>query len=237
MHVDFVRVSAIDGKKMSIEEFQEWTYPRNHFESKVRFTRELTKGEVGCFLSHRMCWKMLLSSGEDRALILEDDVEISVHAANYLLTDDWIPSDVKICQLNSPKRLSLGRIGRDKKIIDRDIILVQPRHPTPVGAFAYIISREAAEEALRLSHRLPAPVDDFLFSPWFSFCKKYETWRTAPALVVPRQGIQSDVGDRSKKTVKKAPFLIRHGLKRVLLEREVKKFQFNSEPYTFRLWE
>ena len=234
--VQYQRVSAIDGRKLSESEFNRLTYPLTHIGSKVKFTRELTKGEVGCFLSHKLCWEKLLTSNEKWALILEDDVVISPHAGRYLKCDDWLPPDVKLCQLNSPCELKWGRIGKDRKEVDSNITLVQPIYPTPVGGFAYFISREAAFEAVKLSDKFPAPVDDFLFSPWFEISKKFTVWRTSPSLVIPRNDVLSDIGDRSKKSVRKASFFIRHGLRRFLLDYNIKRFQRRGEEFIFKYW-
>ena len=75
--IPFERIPAVNGRTLSDQQISQITYPYDHFESKVRFTRELTKGEVGCFLSHRKCWERLLESEEEWALIMEDDINIS----------------------------------------------------------------------------------------------------------------------------------------------------------------
>ena len=234
--ISFERISAVDGRKLSQEVVANLTYPLTHVDSKVRFTRELTKGEVGCFLSHKLCWEKLLESTDKWALIFEDDIQISPYAAKYLSNDAWLPNDVKLCQLNSPKLFQNGRIGYERKKIDKDVTLIQPIYPTPVGAFAYFISREAATKAIELSDKFPAPVDDFLFSPWFDLSKQFRIWRASPSFAIPIQGVTSNIGDRSKKAVKKAPFYIRHGLSRVLLDRKIKKLQAQGEEFVFRFW-
>lgn len=37
--------------------------------------RNMTLGEIGCFLSHFELWKMQIEAGHDRVLVLEDDVQ------------------------------------------------------------------------------------------------------------------------------------------------------------------
>lgn len=237
LNIPFQRVPAIKGQDLSDDFVKSITYPSNHFETKVKFTRDLTKSELGCFLSHKLCWTLLLQSNEKRALILEDDIKISPHASPYLSNDQWLPESVKLCQLNVPCDEKVGRISLSIKKIDDNIDLVNPLYPTPIGAFAYFISREVAEEAINLSDRISAPVDDFLFSPWFSIVHRFNLWRTSPALVKPATGICSDIGDRSTKNVTKAPFFIRHGLTRFLLDRKVKKYQSKGKDFIFRFWE
>lgn len=236
LNVEFQRIPAVCGKHLSDDDVSNVTYPINHVETKTRFTRALTKGEIGCFLSHKICWQLLVESTDQRAVILEDDIEISPKASKYLQNDKWLPADVKLCQLNVPYDGKKGRIDFDICPIDENIRLVRPLYPTPVGGFAYIISREVAAEALSLSTRLPAPVDDFLFSPWFTISTKYVLWRTDPGLVIPSSNTLSDIGDRSKRSVIKAPFFIRHSLKRFLLDRKIKKFQHGGQSFVFKYW-
>lgn len=236
LNVPFERVSATCGENLSSDYINSILYPLNHVDSKTRFTRALTKGEIGCFLSHRTCWQLLVSSNEKRALILEDDIEISSKASVYLQDDEWLPSKVHLCQLNVPSDVIQGRIEFESLAIDENIRLVQPIYPTPTGSFAYIISREVAAEALRLSKKLPAPIDNFLFSPWFTISNKFKLWRTDPGLVKPASDLPSDIGDRSKKNVEKAPFFIRHGWRRFLLDRKIKKYQRGGQPFVFKFW-
>ena len=66
------RLEAVDGKLLSEEVVGNLT-------SSVHFSmgRELERGEIGCFLSHRKCWERLLDTDEKYALVLEDDLILS----------------------------------------------------------------------------------------------------------------------------------------------------------------
>ena len=236
--IDFQRVPGVDGFKISEEQKRELLYPIDHFESKVRFTRELTNGEIGCFLSHRECWKRLLDSDEKWALIMEDDIQISKRAAEYMKTDAWIPQEVEICQFSALSDEINGRISRRSTIgVDEFLRLVEPIYPTPLGTQCYLISRKAASAVLNDSKKLPAPVDNFLFSPWFGFCRKYVLYRTSPLLVIPNQDLATVIGSRGKRDVNKAPFWIRHGLQRFLMDREIRKYQKDGLDFTFKFEE
>lgn len=232
--LNFERIEAINGKLLSQETKDLLTYPFNHFESKVRFTRELTDGEIGCFLSHRKCWERLLSSNENFALILEDDIEIADIAVKYMNNDSWIPPSVEICQLSCLEAKQKGRINNKIITIDNFLQLVEPIYPIPLGTQCYIISRKVAKKALSLSERLPCPVDNFLFSPWFYISNKHTIWRTTPTLVIPKQNILSTIGNRDKTSVKKAPFFIRHGLTRMIMDHKIKHKIKKGTPFTFR---
>ena len=235
LNVSFSRLSAVNGRELQQNEIRKLSYAIDDRDIRVRYTRDLTPGEIGCFLSHRKCWKMLLESSHNWALILEDDIVISPLAANYMRSDSWLPSDVKICQLSCLKKTQCGRIAQ-KKAISNDIRLVNPIFPSPLGTQAYFISREFAEKAISLSEKFPAPVDDFLFSPWFDLSWRFKIWRTDPVLVIPSSDFNSDVGGRDKKNVTKAPFFLRHGLKRFLLNYKIHKYQKQGEEFEFKFY-
>lgn len=233
LKISFERIPAVNGRDLSDELISQITYPYNHFESRVRFPRTLTKGEVGCFLSHRKCWEKLIESNEEWALIMEDDIRISDSAPKYMLSADWIPSGVKIVQLSWSLPIQKGRIRDEVIPIDNIVDLVAPLYPEPLGCQCYIISREFAKAALSLSEKLEAPVDVIIFSPYFELANTFTVWRTAPTFVVANEEIESDIGQRTHKAVEKAPFLIRHGLTRILLKRKVKHYQSQGKEFTF----
>lgn len=237
LNIPFERISAVDGRNLSDSQIEKLSYSVKDRDIRIRFTRDLTVGELGCFLSHKLCWTKLIDSTEEWALIMEDDIQISSLATLYMQTDEWIPDNVKICQLSCLEKSQYGKIGDEIKKVDNNFKLVNPIYPTPLGCQAYFISREFASEAIRLSEKFPAPVDDFLFSPWFDLSWKFKIWRISPVLVIPSAQIGSDIGSRSKKHVNKAPFFLRHGLKRFLFDMKIKKFQRAGEDFTFQFFE
>lgn len=234
LDIEFERMPAVDGSVLTDDEIQSWTYPLDHFATKVRFTRNITRGEVGCFLSHRKCWRRLVESDQLWAMCMEDDIVVSDLAAKYMKTDDWLPSSIDVCQLSCLESCQKGRIGQKIIYIDDLMRLVQPLYPMPLGTQCYLISKRAAKRALELSERLPAPVDNFLFSLWFDLANEFQVWRTDPVLVTQNQNIASAIGSRSKKSVQKAPFWIRYGLTRFLLDRRIKKQQKMGQPFEFK---
>ena len=231
LSVPYERVPAINGKNLANEYKNEIVYPIDHFKTKVRFTRALSDGEIGCFLSHIKCWEKLINSEEDWALVMEDDIQISSLAGQYLNSDKWLPENIDICQLSSLNSNSCGRIKAPTLRVDNFLSLVQPIFPPPLGTQAYFISRAFAKRAIELSHKLPAPVDNFMFSYWFELATEFRIWRTNPILVIPQSGTASEIGDRKGKNMKKAPFWIRHGLTRLLLDHKIKKLQKKGIPF------
>ena len=62
--IEFTGIAAVDGRQISNETAR--SYP-------VRYFRPLTKGELGCALSHYRCWERIIEDGVDYGVILEDD--------------------------------------------------------------------------------------------------------------------------------------------------------------------
>ena len=72
--LDVEFVSAIDGRLMSVEE-QNVRFDFSAFQK--RYLKKVRPGEIGCTLSHQKCYKRLLESNENYALILEDDISVN----------------------------------------------------------------------------------------------------------------------------------------------------------------
>lgn len=213
------RISAVDGRKKTDREIEEILYPMD-YGKRYLFPRLLSKAEIGCFLSHRKCWQMLVESDEDWALIMEDDLIISDRAAYYMNDLSWLPENIKICQLSTHKHnWSLWVKKETIKLLNNDEIILplDKAH----GTQCYVISKEVAIAALKYSEKLLAPVDDYLFSPYFEINNLYGTYRVQPAVVTQfEEG--SVIGERKNESLK-APFFVRHGIKRFLIRNKIKR--------------
>lgn len=53
-------------------------------ESKIKIGRQLSPGEIGCYLSHINCLKKFLNTQDEYAIILEDDVKIDSKLADFI---------------------------------------------------------------------------------------------------------------------------------------------------------
>jgi GR25 family glycosyltransferase involved in LPS biosynthesis len=66
------------------------TYRQKHY--------ELTRGAIGCWLSHRNLWRNVLSTDKDCALIFEDDCMMARNL-HGILKESRVPTDWDICLL------------------------------------------------------------------------------------------------------------------------------------------
>ncbi|XP_015682890.1 probable inactive glycosyltransferase 25 family member 3 [Protobothrops mucrosquamatus] len=84
LEIDPLVVDAIDGralnsssiKKLGIDLLPGYYDPFSG--------RTLTKGEVGCFLSHHHVWKEVVERGLEKSLVLEDDIRFEAYFKRHL---------------------------------------------------------------------------------------------------------------------------------------------------------
>jgi len=189
------RVSAVDKLQLESAYLQQIVPPISS-SLKYYFPKEISRGEVACFLSHKKCWERLAQSSEDWALILEDDAILSPRAKQYFQCSDWIPDGVQIIQLFVIEAEWKCTVLPEKLMLPSGDCLLRPLVPH-FGCVAYFISRKAAIRALALSSLLTAPVDEFLFNFKSPFCREFSAWRLNPACVLHTSEFTSDVQDRA----------------------------------------
>lgn len=68
-----IRFNAVYGKDLTPEEIDAcYDKPAN----KQLFRRSLSLGEIGCYLSHRGIWQLMLDQNIEMAIVLEDDIDV-----------------------------------------------------------------------------------------------------------------------------------------------------------------
>lgn len=187
MGISFTFFDAIDGRGFSVDE-----YPHYH-RTLRRLTagRDLTGGEVGCYLSHKAVMERMLENGDERALILEDDVIfrddfVSVIQALIKKCDHW--HFVRF--LGSPKV---------ERSVQRRFLKLHGEHyltrlkTTPSGAHAYLIDRSAAKRLLQMMQRNAYPVDVLMGRSWRTGLGMLSVM---PGIAVHDEEAESAIGDK-----------------------------------------
>ena len=182
--IEAQRVSAIDGRKLSPEQLNSLV-PDLEDISKILCPRAISPGEIGAFLSHKECWRRLVSSEHNWALIMEDDLCFSSKAVDFMSTTSWIPKGINLVQLFVFKEKWEAIVDKKSFMVSNDAVLYHPYKPNPIGSQAYFISKKAAQCALNLSEKLMSPVDEFLFNPISDFARAFPVYRLNPAVVRP----------------------------------------------------
>jgi len=114
----FERVTATDGALLSDKEFDRLTSKRN-------WPYELTRNEVGCFLSHRECLRRIAENDDPWGAIFEDDIILSQNICPLLKDVSWIPEGTDIVKLDTAEIICI--VGRTRPIIHHNQL------PSPIS--------------------------------------------------------------------------------------------------------
>jgi len=160
------RFPAVDGKELSDEELM--------IESNRMAMFLQPRGVIGCYLSHKRFWQMVVDKDLDYAIIFEDDVEL-VSDFKRKLEDNWknlnhqIKSTFDVLMLGAigmvhPEgkdglglHLFSAYIGGKRKRIHLTENVIQPSRPA--GTHAYMVSNKGARKLLELCKRATFHVD------------------------------------------------------------------------------
>ena len=123
---------------------------------------DLSHGEIACALSHQSALKEFLQTSEMCALIVEDDVKLSLYAGEFLkCTEKWLSvrMNKQLCIVLS--QASAVRYWTSRKWIG-DIRMTRPVAVS--GAIAYVVNREGAKKILTANHEpIRTTSDDWRF--------------------------------------------------------------------------
>ncbi|KAJ6654623.1 hypothetical protein lerEdw1_006776 [Lerista edwardsae] len=160
LEIDPLVVNAVDGSALNSSDIKKLGVNLLPGYYDPFSGRTLTKGEVGCFLSHYHVWKEIVEQGLEKAVVLEDDVRFGAHFKTRLLR---LMVDLEEAQL-SWDLIYLGRKqvnSEDEELLEDVRNLVVPEYS--YWTLAYVISQQGARklvDAQPLSKILP--VDEFL---------------------------------------------------------------------------
>ena len=205
--LDVEIVEAVDGRRLSREEKNSLFDCRRFI---WRYAREPLSGEIGCTLSHRECYRRLLESDDEYALVLEDDVRF------------MYPDDVEFIlrraagMLSSCKNniitLTRHHICFSKKLLGLKNYSFY-RIWAAYGTCAYLINRAAAKKLLSIDK-------PFLLADDFEYMHLHGIYiqGISPFLALDAstmQSISSEIMGRGKKDNVKIPF--RYRLKKIVI--------------------
>jgi glycosyl transferase family 25 len=125
--------------------------------------KDLTRGEIGCYLSHLRAMSQMLAEGLDWAVIAEDDLMAAADLAEVIAALAAIHRRLEIvkleCSENRPRSFrTIGPLTDGRKLVRMSNVT----H----GAAGYFITRRAAERFIRHSRRFFRPVDVALARSW-----------------------------------------------------------------------
>ena len=120
--------------------------------------RDLTQGEVGCYLSHVKVWNMMVEQNLEKALICEDDI-IWRPDANEIADQfmNEVPDDWDIIHFHSYVAIGSGRHYDSRRIKLSEH--VWKGYLEGEGAVCYAIKERAAEFLLKTAFPIRYPLD------------------------------------------------------------------------------
>jgi len=116
---------------------------------------ELTKNEIGCFLSHKKAWLKCVENNRP-TLVFEDDFVLNENFNDALDTvlNKFTSWDIMRLQgIADSDYAEKASFGKNRVVIN---------HSDPVGATAYIVTPRSAKILLQKSAQIFEPVDHFL---------------------------------------------------------------------------
>ncbi len=159
-------VGAVDNIQLSEADLNSYYMPKK---LSPEYPFALNKGEVACFLSHRLCWQRIIDMNLDAALIVEDDLEIEQREfdkAFKLVT-------------NKLEKNSYVRFPTKQREAVAEVVLKDGQttlfRPKVVGlkTTAQIVNVDAARRLLASSSTFDRPVDSFLQMHWIHGVEMY----------------------------------------------------------------
>lgn len=216
------RITAVDGTNI--------THKRKYLSKWMYLTHEPSKfninAAIGCFLSHRECWKQIVSRQLPFGLILEDDVVAGKHAAPFLEEYQRNPLPHDIIRLHVHRRRYQERQERKVECQLNEVNLAVNLGGVKSAA-AYVITYQGALKALQMN-KLLAPLDHF---EWLFAVAGVTFVHTRDNLFEISDELPSYISRHSGNKVSRLPAVIRIGLLRSTLGKylNVRNFRVANE--------
>lgn len=167
-NINFELFEAVDGMSLDLSQYKKRIKDRF---LKIRRGFGLTRGEIGCFLSHYTLWEWMLKQQIPYILILEDDVRIEINllnVLNQLVKTEWYWEVINLMPAWNTKL-----VDRCLFSLDSNHNLVRFSSYTGGGTVSYLISLEGAKKLLKFCFYLREPIDNLYEKWWLNKVKFY----------------------------------------------------------------
>ena len=158
-NLKFERVPAVDGNLLDESNLSDFY---NNSLNKRVYRRPLSRGEIGCYMSHIKCWKKIATENVSSALILEDDASLSDFVVDVLdqitnMEEKW--DIIKLCV--PPKKKAFF----PKRTLSNGFILCRYKK-IPSRTTGYLVTMQGAKKLLDARTFFGRPVDDDMQFYW-----------------------------------------------------------------------
>ena len=157
IHAEFT--NAVDGGALDLTQYRDRL---NTDYWRVLRGRELSRAEIGCFLSHYQIWESLAANKTEYALVLEDDTILNEHFAEVTMAAASVNWRWDVILLSARKRYKVDRVLCELPHGRRLV-----RYNKRVGtARAYLITLGGAQKLLGVCRDISAPID-WRYAEWW----------------------------------------------------------------------
>ncbi|XP_014343974.1 procollagen galactosyltransferase 2 [Latimeria chalumnae] len=152
---------AVDGKALNTSQLKTMRIEMLPGYQDPYSGRPLTRGEIGCFLSHYYIWKEVFDRNMDKALVIEDDVRFEPQFKKKILR---LMADIEETQLDWDL-IYIGRkrmqVKRPEKAVSNIMNLVEADYS--YWTLGYMISFQGSQKLIAAEPlEKMLPVDEFL---------------------------------------------------------------------------
>ncbi|EKV26314.1 Lipopolysaccharide core biosynthesis glycosyltransferase WadA [Caenispirillum salinarum AK4] len=167
LDVPFTFVEGVDGAALE--------RPPAGYRGRLRrlfYGKDLTAGEIGCFLSHRAALEQFLAEPEPYGVICEDDVTFCGDTA--AVVEDIVSQGLDFDLVRMTASDKIARSRKKWHVMDLSGRYALYRMlDLPCGGWAYLVSRQGAQRLLDASRSFWMPFDTLLAMAWHSGVDAY----------------------------------------------------------------
>ena len=140
LNISAERFEATIGKHLGEQELLKWYCPKKN---KNSYHRNLTLGEIGCYISHMRVWEHIVTHSIPMCVILEDDIIIKSHLTNTIESAEKLKNWDFIKLSDSRDLAFINTHPLESEFVLGNYFKV------PNGAQGYILSLEGAKKLLQ----------------------------------------------------------------------------------------
>ncbi len=200
-------VDAVDGQQLDRQQIAA-VYQRDLFEPHYPFT--LRNAEIGCFLSHRLCWQKIVDEDLPHALVFEDDAVLE-----SAVTGSAIKESERHIEKAGYIQFSTRSAPRDAVVVSENQgVRLLRSQVVQLRLTGQLISQWAARRLLQKTQVFDRPVDTCLQMHWITGIR--------PMIISP-SGLSDHASDAGGSTISAAKSTSER------IGREVQRFAYRTK--------
>lgn len=154
----------------------------------------LTKGEMGCALSHIALWHFAKENKLDYICIFEDDIYLGENAKEFL-TNSYVNHDIDVIKIEKHSSKIIYAANPEAHFCNRNLHKLKSKH---TGTAGYILTAKGIKYLLEKTkvYHLSIPVDVLMFE---KFLKKsdYKVLQLIPAVCIQDDVLNKKINFKS----------------------------------------